>query len=496
MSVRVRFAPSPTGFLHVGNVRTALFNWLFARRHAGAFILRIEDTDAARSERHFEEALCRDLRWLGLDWDEGVQVGGEHGPYRQTDRYALYTDQATRLLEQGAAYHCFCPAEELEQERQKRLEAGLQPGYSGKCRRLDPTQAGQRVESGEAAVLRLRVRSGKVGFEDLVFGPVEFDCEQIEDFVLRRSDGSPQYNFAVVVDDIGMKISHVIRGEGHLSNTPRQILVYEALGQPPPHFAHLSTILGPDGAKLSKRHGATSIDEFREAGFVPEALINYLALLGWSPEEEGREILSPADLCREFDLKRVNRSPAVFDPEKLRWVNRSHLRARSAAELVDLVVPSLRRRGWIDQVTSEIRDWLESLIEGLRKYLETVEDLAAAAEVIFDFRPERDLHNTQVQEVLREDHAVETIRAFQRALDEETALTPETYRAAVKAAQKATGARGKRLYHPIRVALTGRSSGPELDRLVEIVEGARQLPLPAPVPPVRKRVELVLELLP
>ncbi len=497
MSVRVRFAPSPTGRLHVGNVRTALYNWLFARRQGGTFVLRIEDTDAARSESRFEEQLCCDLRWLGLQWDEGVEVGGEFGPYRQSERYPLYREQARGLLQQGHAYRCFCSPEELERVRAERLAAGHPPGYAGTCRDLDPGEAARRVKQGEPAVLRFRVREGAVSFDDLVFGRLEFDCRQIGDFVLQRSDGSPQYNFAVVVDDLGMRISHVIRGEGHVSNTPRQLLLYEALGEPPPRFAHLSTILGLDGAKLSKRHGSTSLGEFREQGFAPEALVNYLALLGWSPEGEGREILSREELCREFDLSRVHRAPAVFDQTKLTWVNRNHLRDRPAAELLPLVLPALQRRGWVgEDPPGPVSRWLESLIEALRKYLESGEALAQAAEVVFDFRPERDLEQPETREVLESDWAVRTIRAFQKALGGQDRIEVVDFKQAVKTAGKETGVRGRDLYHPIRIALTGRGSGPELDRVVELAESGRGLPLPSPPPGVRQRVERVLALLP
>ncbi|HEV8132347.1 MAG TPA: glutamate--tRNA ligase, partial [Acidobacteriota bacterium] len=256
--IRVRFAPSPTGFLHVGNVRTALYNWLFARRNQGTFILRIEDTDAERSAREYENQLIGDLRWLQLDWEEGPDQGGPSGPYRQTERFDLYQRTAQKLLDEQKAYYCFCTPEELEKEREMQLAGGGQPRYSGKCRNIDPEEAQGRRHKGEPAAVRLKVRSGRVGFQDLVFDHIDVDCAVIGDPILLRSNGSPNYNFAVVVDDALMKISHVIRGDGHLSNTHRQILIYEALGWEIPKFAHLSTILGSDGAKLSKRHGATS----------------------------------------------------------------------------------------------------------------------------------------------------------------------------------------------------------------------------------------------
>src|SRR5215510_5864634 len=303
--MKLRFAPSPTGQLHVGNARTALFNWLLARGHDGTFILRIEDTDAERSTRESESAILRDLRWLGLDWNEGPDIGGGHGPYRQSERLHLYTSYANELLAGGHAYYCFCAAQKLEDDRRKDLAAGRPPKYRGTCRDLSPDEARRRLDGGERAVVRFRVPPNMdVAFQDMVRGEVAFNSDVIGDPVLVRSDGRPAYNFAVVVDDALMEVTHVIRGEDHISNTPRQILLYEALGHPPPLFAHLSLVLGPDHAPLSKRHGATSVAEFRERGYLPEALVNYLALLGWSPGES-EEVVDVAEMARRFDLERV-----------------------------------------------------------------------------------------------------------------------------------------------------------------------------------------------
>ncbi len=498
MSVRVRFAPSPTGHLHVGNVRTALYNWLFARQAGGTFVLRIEDTDLARSESRYEQQLLDDLHWLGLDWDEGPDCGGSFGPYRQTDRFELYHQQFNRLLQSGAAYHCFCSPGELEQYRQAQLAAGAQPRYSGKCRDLDPAEARGRVEGGKPAVLRLRVRSGKVGFNDLVFGPIEVDCSVIGDFVLARSDGSPQYNFAVVVDDLSMRISHVIRGEGHISNTHRQLLVYEAMGSSPPRFAHLSTILGKDGLKLSKRHGATSIDEFKSQGYLPEGVLNYLALLGWAPREEGREILEVDQLVADFDLKRVNRSPAVFDLEKFNWVNRNHLKQTDQNRLVDLAIPYLQEQGWLGPAdpSHELREWLADVLAALIGQLDRMDELVNAARLIFEFHPETDLADETVRAILDEPGAVEVIDRFQVALSSFGSLDRETYREALKQVKTETGQKGKGLFHPIRLALTARSSGPELDKLVPIFERGSKLGLPHAVLGVRERVKKVLACIP
>jgi glutamyl-tRNA synthetase len=301
--MRLRFAPSPTGLLHVGNARTALFNWLLARGGGGTFILRIEDTDVERSTPESEAGILEDLRWMGLTWDEGPDVGGPRGPYRQSERLDLYASYARRLIEQGAAYYCFCPAEQIEADRRAAMEAGRPPKYSGRCRDLSRGESGARVSSGEAAVIRFRVPEGRdVVFQDVVRGEVRFSTEVIGDPVLVRSDGNPAYNFTVVIDDVLMDITHVIRGEDHISNTPRQVLLYEALGFRPPVFAHLALVLGPDHAPLSKRHGATSVAEFRARGYLPEALVNYLALLGWSPGG-GDELLDIHELARRFALE-------------------------------------------------------------------------------------------------------------------------------------------------------------------------------------------------
>ena len=492
MAVRVRFAPSPTGHLHVGNVRTALYNWLFARQNQGVFVLRIEDTDVIRSDRRYELDLMDDLKWLNLTWDEGVDAPGDYGPYRQTDRLELYQDFARRLLDQEKAYHCFCSVEELEQTRQEQLASGRPPRYSGKCREFPPEKVEERLQGGETAALRLKVRPGTVGFEDIVFGPLQVDCREIGDFVFLRSDQTAPYNFACVIDDVSMQITHVIRGEGHISNTYRQLLVYEALGFAPPRFAHLSTILGADGAKLSKRHGATSIDEFRHQGYLPEALVNYLALLGWAPAQEGLEILPSEQLTSQFDLSRVNRSPATFDLEKLNWVNRSHLKTFDRARLTEVALPYFIERGWISPKPSEpVKSWLEEVIEALLKYVNKLEDLVKEADLIFIFEPDQDLAEPVVQETLAQAGAGEVIREFHNLVQPHEMLDLNTYKKIVSDVKKATGHKGQHLFHPIRVALTGRSSGFELDRLIPILEKGGQLELPVKILSARERVALV-----
>src|SRR4051812_20902217 len=343
--MRVRFAPSPTGQLHVGNARTALFNWLLARGSGAAFILRIEDTDAERSTRESEAAIVRDLRWLGLDWDEGPDIGGAHGPYRQSERLHLYQSYAKELLSAAAAYHCFCTTAQLDAERQDAVANGRPARYAGTCRRLSKEQAAARIAAGERPAIRFRVPDDRdVVFTDAVRGEVRFQTEVIGDPVIVRGDGMPAYNFAVVVDDALMEVTHVIRGEDHISNTPRQILLYDALGFAPPTFAHLSMVMGPDHAPLSKRHGATSVGEFRAKGYLPEALINYLALIGWSPG--GNDELLPIDeLARRFSLDDVGHSAGVFDEEKLAWANRHYLKVADPARLAELSLPYFAQAG-------------------------------------------------------------------------------------------------------------------------------------------------------
>jgi nondiscriminating glutamyl-tRNA synthetase len=495
MLVRVRFAPSPTGHLHVGNVRTALYNWLFARQKGGSFILRIEDTDLERSEKQYEDQLMEDLRWLGLEWDEGVDIGGPAAPYRQTDRFPLYRERADRLLAEGKAYHCFCSAEELEREREAQMAAGVQPHYQGKCRGIAPEEAAARRARGEEAALRLRVREGAVAFQDLVFGPLGVDCAVIGDFILVRSSGAAQYNFACVIDDSSMSVSHVIRGEGHISNTYRQILIYEALGLPLPQFAHLSTILGKDGAKLSKRHGATSIDEFRRQGYLPEALVNYLTLLGWAPPD-GREILEPEDLVRQFDLGSVNRSPAVFDIEKLNWVNRSHLKKLTRERLATLALPYFAEQGLLPKDAGpDALTWATDLAEFLLGHVDKLEDLPREAALALEFKPEDSLEAPEIQEILSHQGALDVIAAFAQCLEGLDYANPEAYREAVAKVKAKTGQKGKNLFHPIRVAVTAKASGPELEKLIPLLERGSALPLTLKVVSARERVRKVRDLI-
>src|SRR5436853_4124313 len=374
--VRARFAPSPTGQLHVGNARTALFNWLFARQGGGVNGLRIEDTDLERSEARYETQLLEDLKWLGLDWDEGPDVGGPYAPYRQSDRMEIYRASADRLLQGQKAYYCFCTTEELEQERQQAVAQHLPQIYSGKCRNLDAAEVQTRRAAGEQAAIRLKIPEHPIKFHDIVRGEVEFASESVSDPIIMRSNGVPVYNYVVVVDDAEMKITHVIRGDDHLSNTPKQVALYEALGLPVPKFAHLSTILGPDRERLSKRHGATSIANFRDMGILPEALVNYLALLGWAPSGGTRETFSPQELVKEFSLQRVTHSPAIFDFDKLYWLNRHYIKTADPHRIVELSLPYFRKAGVLPaDESAEVRSWAEKVIALLVPYVDQLEQL-------------------------------------------------------------------------------------------------------------------------
>src|SRR3954471_2843423 len=343
--MRVRFAPSPTGQLHVGNARTALFNWLLARGGGGTFLLRIEDTDVERSTAESEAAIVRDLRWLGLYWDEGPDVGGPCGPYRQSERLHLYGSYAKELLQNDQAYYCFCSKEQLEADRREALAAGGPARYIGRCRGLSHDDADARISAGERPAVRFRVPDNReIVCGDAVRGEVRFHTDVIGDPIIMRGDGTPAYNFAVVIDDALMAITHVIRGEDHISNTPRQILLYETLGFTPPTFAHVSLVMGPDHTPLSKRHGATSVAEFRAKGYLPEALVNYLALIGWSPGG-GDELLPIDELARRFSLEGVGHSAGVFDEEKLAWANRHYLKIADPARLAGLSLQYFKDAG-------------------------------------------------------------------------------------------------------------------------------------------------------
>jgi nondiscriminating glutamyl-tRNA synthetase len=487
--VRVRFAPSPTGYVHVGNARTALFNWLFARHYGGVFALRIEDTDVERSKEEYERQLLADLGWFGLDWDEGPDKGGPYGPYRQSERRAIYAEYAEKLIAQGHAYYCFCSAEQLEAERQEELRAGRQPRYSGRCRKLDATEAARRKTAGEPAAVRLKILESSFFWNDLVHGPTTFSSEVIGDPILVRSEGNPAYNYAVVIDDHLMEISHVIRGDDHISNTPRQLALYRALGWEPPAFAHLSTILGSDRTRLSKRHGATSLQSFREMGVLPEALRNYLALLGWSPADGKTEILPPHELIAQFSLERITKSPAVFDPEKMNWLNRHYMKETPWRRLAELSVPVLVKAGYlVEPAGAPILAWLERVLDTVLKNLDYLSQLPTGTQLIFEYDAHQVVSDEATRHVTQDAGARQVLQAFIPKVLAESNLTYERFREIAKSVQKETGHKGKDLFHPIRVAVTGAVSGPELEKLIPLFEEGAKLPLARHVKSVSERL--------
>ncbi len=482
--MRLRFAPSPTGLLHVGNARTALFNWLLARGRGGTFVLRIEDTDLERSSRASEAGILEDLRWLGLSWDEGPDAGGPHGPYRQSERLDLYQSYASELMVAGHAYYCFCSQETLDEDRRAALAAGRPPRYAGRCRSIPAPDAAARVRGGEPAVVRFRVpEQREVAFHDIVRGTVRFTTDVIGDPVLLRSDGQPAYNFAVVVDDALMEITHVIRGEDHISNTPRQVLLYEALGFTPPVFAHLALVLGPDHTPLSKRHGATSVAEFRARGYLPEALVNYLALLGWSPGG-GEELVPAPELARRFALEAVGHSAAVFDIEKLAWVNRHYLRVAEPARITALALPYFQGHGFAAAPTAEARQFLADAMPMATVSVDRLEQIPERLAFLFAFDPARALERPDVREVLREPGAAEVVAALARELSQLPRLDRDAFRAAAGRVKQATGQKARGLFHPIRVALTGEGGGPELDLAVPAIDRGAELPVNCGLAPI------------
>lgn len=461
-AVRVRFAPSPTGHLHIGNARTAILNWIFARKHNGVFVLRIEDTDAERSTDASEQSILEDLRWLGLNWDEGPEEGGEFGPYRQSQRLPLYQSYLNVLRESGQIYPCYCTDVELEAKRQAALQRGENPRYDQRCLSLSAPEIEAFEAEGRRPVWRLRARRGEIKWDDLLKGEISFDSEYFGDFVIMRPDGTPVYNFAAAVDDGLMKITHVIRGDDHVSNTPKQILLYEALGWPIPKFCHIPMILGPDRTRLSKRHGATSVEELRSKGYLPKALVNFLSLLSWS-SESGEEVLSLERLIDEFDIFRMSKSPAVFDLVKLNWMNGVYIREMELTELVQAAQPFLHNYPF------EISD-KEKLMGALALVREGVETLSQLPEALEPFfRPQIQLADGEAIEISAKDSSQKIYWAFLRALQNYDNFDSGTFRLIMKQVQKETGMMGKDLWVPIRVALTGKVHGPDLPASAEIL---------------------------
>lgn len=467
-------------------------------------VLRIEDTDLDRSEARFESQLVDDLKWLGLDWDEGPDVGGPFGPYRQSDRLQLYREHAERLLSEHKAYLCFCTEEDLQRDRERAAAEHRQPIYSGKCRAIGPAEAQQRRSSGEPCAIRLRIPEHPIRFHDIVHGEVEFSNEVVSDPIILRSSGMPVYNYVVVIDDALMKITHVIRGDDHLSNTPKQVALYEALGWKVPEFAHLSTILGADRERLSKRHGATSIANFQEMGVLPEALVNYLALLGWAPPGGTREIFSREELIKEFSLERVTPSPAVFDMEKLYWLNRHYIKKGAPERIERLaasfftssigILPAPLDATASSSEASDVAEWFAKVTQLLAPSVDRLDQLPEKASLIFNYDAKAALASPDNAEVLAFPNTDAVLTRFaSKILEDESAreakLSVEEFKKIVNEVKAETGAKGKELFHPIRIIITGSHSGPEFDKLIPILEEGSRLPLPKHVLSVIERVE-------
>jgi glutamyl-tRNA synthetase len=542
---RLRFAPSPTGFLHVGGARTALFNWLLARKLGGAFVLRIEDTDAQRSTDESLRGILDGMRWLGLHWDEGPEVDGPYGPYQQTLRQVLYHAEADRLLRQGHAYRCFCTRADLDEMREAAHRNGLPVRYDQRCRRRDPLESTRLVDAGQAAVVRLRMPDeGEVVWMDLVRGEFRFKHAVLDDFVLLKSDGNPTYNFAVVVDDAKMRISHVIRGDDHISNTPRQLVLFDALGFARPEFAHLPMIVGADRTRLSKRHGATSVTAYRDLGVLSSAMVNYLALLGWSPGGE-REVFDLQELVTHFDLKNTSRTPAVFDLQKLLWMNHEHFGRLSLGAKLEVLLPQMRRHGlWPprfhvdlgparhfrvvtggheDKVAASIQpvpeeEWLQrepSLAEELprlERVLEALGNRLGGPHDVplldyfysddFGYEPEA------VEKHLSSDTAAAHLEALAVEIEGLATWSVEAIEAALRGLAERLGTKAGTLIHPARVALTGHGVSPGLFEVIyllgraksverlrrgaDIVRHDRELPRPPAPPPAAAAPEVEL----
>lgn len=467
--VRVRYAPSPTGHLHIGNARTALFNYLFAKHHGGKFIVRIEDTDVKRNVAGGEESQFKYMKWLGIEWDESVDVGGEYGPYRQTERLDIYKEYWQDLLDRGLAYRCYCTEQELEQEREEQMARGETPRYSGKHRDLTPEQRAAFEAEGRVPSIRFRVPNSRTyTFDDLVKGQISFESEVSGDFVIVKKDGIPTYNFAVALDDHLMKISHVLRGEDHISNTPRQLMIYEAFGWEPPIFGHMTLIVGENHKKLSKRDETVIqfIEQYDELGYLPEALFNFIALLGWSPTGE-EEFFTKEELISIFDANRLSKSPALFDKNKLAHINNHYIKSADTERVAKLALPHLQQAGKIPAELTETQfAWVKDLVALYQEQLTAASDIVALSESFFQTEVTVD---EEAAAVLAEPQVATVLEAFLNKLVALDSFTPELIAAAIKEVQKETGVKGKGLFMPIRVAITGEMHGRDLNRTIYLI---------------------------
>jgi nondiscriminating glutamyl-tRNA synthetase len=467
--VRLRYAPSPTGHLHIGGARTALFNYLYAKRHGGKFIVRVEDTDQTRNVENAAEKQMENLKWLGVQWDEGMDIGGPYAPYRQMERLDIYRKYIDQLLAEGKAYYCYATKEELDAEREEQIARGETPKISEKHRNVTPEQREQYEREGRVPSIHFRVPDDRVYVvNDLIRGEVTFESNGIGDFVICRPDGIPTYNFAVVIDDYLMKITHVVRGEEHLSNTPRQLMIYEAFGWEPPKFAHLALILNQDGKKMSKRDESIIqfIEQYRDLGFLPEAIVNFLVLLGWSPGGE-EEIFSMDELIERFSLERVSKSPAVFDSTKMNWMNNHYLKNKPLEIIAEMCLPHLQKAGFVEEEpTPEKKEWVKQIVALYQEQMAYCAQIVPLAALFF---LEEVVYDEEAKGVLLEPQVPEVLASFRKHVGALETYTPDTIKEALKEVQKETGQKGKALFMPIRVATTGQVHGRDLDRTLYLL---------------------------
>jgi len=473
-NVRVRFAPSPTGHLHIGGSRTAIYNWLFAKHEGGVLVLRIDDTDPERSKEEFTRSILSSLRWLGLDWDEGPEVGGEYSPYFQSQRMDRYREAAERLLEQGKAYRCYCSPQELGQRRQEAMAAGGAPGYDRRCRFLSEEERAERERGGLSSVIRIAApTTGETRFVDLVRGELVFPNAVLDDYVLLRTDGTPTYNLASVYDDAAMRISHIIRGDDHLSNSPRQIILFEALEAEVPAFAHMPLTWGTDRKRLSKRHGATSVEAYIEMGYLPEAMLNYLTLLGWSLDDK-TTFFSREELVRHFTLGRVSKNPGIFDPDKLLWMNGAYIRSLPPEELADRLVPFLAKAGLVHSTPEpDERELIIGLVPLVQERLKTLAEIVDLARFIFTEKVE--IEPEAARKGLSFPEAAGILAEARHTLAEAEPFGTEEIERRLRDLPQKLGVKPKALFQAVRVAVTGRLVSPPLFETIELLGKEKSL---------------------
>lgn len=471
--IRVRYAPSPTGHLHIGNARTALFNYLYARNLGGKFIIRIEDTDKKRNIEGGEQSQLKYLKWLGIDWDESVDVGGDFGPYRQSERNDIYKKYYNELLDRGLAYKCYCTEEEIEAEREEQVKNNETPKYSGKCRHLTKEEQAKLEAEGRQPSIRIKVPENVVyEFEDMVKGSVSFESETIGDYVIVKKDGTPTYNFAVAIDDHLMEISHVLRGDDHITNTPKQLMIYDALNWERPVFGHMTLIVNESRKKLSKRDESIIqfIEQYEELGYLPEALFNFITLLGWSPEGE-EELFTKDEFIKIFDAARLSKSPALFDQNKLAWMNNQYIKKADLSKVIELALPHLIKAGLVEENRSSEEDmWVHNLIGLYQEQMSCGADIVGLSTLFFSEDIEYD---EEAKEVLSGEQVKEVLSSFKEELDALSEWTADNIKAAIKKVQKATGQKGKNLFMPIRVAATGQTHGPDLPKAIELLGSSK-----------------------